>query len=394
MTPASVAIAETPVCVLVIPFSPYHTASFNTEGAISHDMIKFPSNPTALNPVTRQLISDHSFLIGNITPVSWYQHIRTAPTPTKPNGSPDMAAVAILSDIMYWYRPTEIRDESTGNVIDYRTKFAADKLQKRYQAYADMLGVSKAKTKLSFDLLVKLGLITREFRTITVGDMPVSNVMFIEPVINAVIRISVPTTFTTPSPQKTPPPPHKKRGDVYRDHSNKRTYVRAEPQQQPPHPPSVTPTTPPSAVPQFGVLKTELNPPATETQVSKKSAKNDLLKTLIDLVPVEMRKPSVIAKIAGAVKDGIVIATIQGCIFYSNEHSDQKSWQRYRSYLGRCLEGQWGEGYTREDAGKAQGAKDRAALQGRRGLPDQALKIQAQTGDRYAKQVLQERGIS
>lgn len=47
---------------------------------------------------------------GNVTPAIWYKTI------TKENGKPYLLAIAILSDIVYWYRPSEVRDENTGQV--------------------------------------------------------------------------------------------------------------------------------------------------------------------------------------------------------------------------------------------------------------------------------------
>ena len=54
-------------------------------------------------------------LTGNIIPEAWYRTI------TK-NGKPCSLAILLLADIVYWYRPTEHRDETTQNVI-YKKKF-------------------------------------------------------------------------------------------------------------------------------------------------------------------------------------------------------------------------------------------------------------------------------
>ena len=43
---------------------------------------------------------------GNIIPMVWFQAIRY------PNGKPNVNAIIILADIVYWYRPTEIRDDA------------------------------------------------------------------------------------------------------------------------------------------------------------------------------------------------------------------------------------------------------------------------------------------
>ena len=66
-------------------------------------------------------------LTGNVTPQIWYRTI------TRENGKPHLLAIAILSDIVYWYRPAEVRDESSGNITGYRKRFRADMLQRSYE---------------------------------------------------------------------------------------------------------------------------------------------------------------------------------------------------------------------------------------------------------------------
>ena len=46
-------------------------------------------------------------ITGNIIPVAWYQTIR------KETGKPNLNAIIILADIVYWYRPIEVRDEAS-----------------------------------------------------------------------------------------------------------------------------------------------------------------------------------------------------------------------------------------------------------------------------------------
>ena len=60
---------------------------------------------------------------GNITPMEWYKTI------VRENGKPYLLAITILSDIVYWFRPTEVRDERTGQVVGWRKKFSGDLLQ-------------------------------------------------------------------------------------------------------------------------------------------------------------------------------------------------------------------------------------------------------------------------
>lgn len=51
---------------------------------------------------------------GNIIPQVWYRTI------IRESGKPNLTAIIILADIVYWYKPTEIRDEGTGQVIGVR----------------------------------------------------------------------------------------------------------------------------------------------------------------------------------------------------------------------------------------------------------------------------------
>ncbi len=124
-------------------------------------------------------------LEGNITPNSWYGCIR------KPNGKVDLLAIDILSDIVWYYRATEERDEHTGQTIGRFRKFEKDMLQRSYGQLAEMFSVSKRQAKRSVDLLVKLGLLRRELRTIVDPRGVVdSNVLFLEPVPEAIRRIT------------------------------------------------------------------------------------------------------------------------------------------------------------------------------------------------------------
>ena len=74
---------------------------------------------------------------GNVIPAAWYRTI------TRDNGKPNLTAIIILSDVVYWYRPVEIRDELTGQLCGFKKKFKADILQRNYQQLADQFGISK-----------------------------------------------------------------------------------------------------------------------------------------------------------------------------------------------------------------------------------------------------------
>ena len=160
-------------------------------------------NNTQINPVCNQMLNCR--LTGNITPISWFRNILTA------SGKPDVVAIILLSDIVYWYTPVMTRDEHTGDVIGIQQKFQADKLQKTYQEYANIFGFSKNQIKRAIDNIVSQNLITREFRHIKTGSgLAITNVMYIEPIIDNIIKIS----NKSRSPQKVGGPPPKKLGDI------------------------------------------------------------------------------------------------------------------------------------------------------------------------------------
>lgn len=153
-------------------------------------------------------------LEGDIIPVSWYENIR------KGKNKPDLEACLILANILYWYRPTEIRDEISERVVEYKQKFKGDKLQKSYQQYADFLGIPKSSVKRAIDNLVKLKLITREFRNIDTKDgIRLINVMYLEPILEEISTISY---------RITPIPPQEKLGEVYE--KNLDTYTKITPE--------------------------------------------------------------------------------------------------------------------------------------------------------------------
>ncbi len=126
-------------------------------------------------------------ITGNVTPQSWYQHIRYS---NKRGNYPDLLAIAILSDIVYWYRPVEVRDEITLHVVGWRKKFKDDKLQRSPDTFAKLYGVSLKQVRESLQLLQQLGLIDIELRSIKTGYGTIPTVMFIGLNPHAIARIS------------------------------------------------------------------------------------------------------------------------------------------------------------------------------------------------------------
>ena len=50
-------------------------------------------------------------ITGNVIPQRWYREI------LRDNGKPYLLAVILLADIVYWYRPIEEKDKTSGYVV-------------------------------------------------------------------------------------------------------------------------------------------------------------------------------------------------------------------------------------------------------------------------------------
>ena len=135
-------------------------------------------------------------------------------------------------------------------------------------------------------------------------------------------------------------------------------------------------------------------PPPLPTPESKSQGQTDTelaIAALVLLIPESLRKPSVIAKLSQSITNGLAIDLIKSCIEYSNDHSHKKTWQAYRSHLGKCLDGGWGAGYSTGDSAAEEVAKDKAFLESRRGMNKSVLIEAARAGCLVSKQVLDER---
>lgn len=128
---------------------------------------------------------DRIRISGNVIPESWYKEI------LRENGKPYLLAIILLSEIVYWYRPSEERDESSGCVIGLRKKFKGDLLQKSYDELANRYGESKRSVKAALDRLEELGLIRKIFRDLKFKNgTRIPNVMYIEIFPNRIEEIS------------------------------------------------------------------------------------------------------------------------------------------------------------------------------------------------------------
>lgn len=121
---------------------------------------------------------------GNIIPMVWFRAIRY------PNGKPNVNAIIILADIVYWYRPTEIRDEITGQVVGRHKKFRDDLLQRSYGQISELFGLTKKQVVTAVNTLEQMGVIKRKFRNMRINGQFVSNVLYLELVPQRLLEIT------------------------------------------------------------------------------------------------------------------------------------------------------------------------------------------------------------
>jgi hypothetical protein len=124
---------------------------------------------------------------GNIVPEAWFQAIKN-------NGKTNLNAVMILSEIVWWYRPQEIRDEFSGNVIEIVRKFKGEFLQRSHQSFAAKFGITKRQSYDACKLLERLGLIELILKkrvTLPNGEI-LGNVLYIKVLPKNIAKITTP----------------------------------------------------------------------------------------------------------------------------------------------------------------------------------------------------------
>ena len=92
----------------------------------------------------------------------------------------NLLAINILAEIVYWYKPMEIRDERSGDVI-WEKKFADEYyLQKSYAQICEKYNVSVKQAREALIVLETLGVVKRHFRTVETEMGKCPNVMYLE----------------------------------------------------------------------------------------------------------------------------------------------------------------------------------------------------------------------
>ena len=109
---------------------------------------------------------------GNVIPHNWFKNIKMD------TGAPDLHAIMILSEIVYWYRPTD-KFNDKGVKVGITKKYKGDLLQKSYADLAEKFGTTKRQVRDAMTRLEKRGILERDFRTIIVNGTLMNNVLYI-----------------------------------------------------------------------------------------------------------------------------------------------------------------------------------------------------------------------
>lgn len=117
---------------------------------------------------------------GNIIPHPWYRHI------TFPSGKPDLPAIIILAEIVYWYRPYQTLNQCGKPLL--RKRFDGDMFQCSAAYYEKKFGLTKDQTRKALKRLEDGGYIRREYRDIVRQGIRMNCVMFVEPALFGVWR--------------------------------------------------------------------------------------------------------------------------------------------------------------------------------------------------------------
>lgn len=130
-------------------------------------------------------------ITGNIIPNKFYQII------TNKYGMPDLSAITVFSEIIYWYKPNK----------EGRAKFKGDAWQTSHSHFNEKFEYYEEKTRRAFVRLEELDLIRREHRTVKYYGQNYSNRLFIHLTDKARRLLKNPISknilpdFVGPSPQ-------------------------------------------------------------------------------------------------------------------------------------------------------------------------------------------------
>ena len=147
--------------------------------------------------------------VGNQIPNEWFQRPEFRMT----SGAINPWAIFILSDLIYWYRWHVVRDPVGDKTARYEVKFKGDKLRRTWSELMEKFHLTEKQVRGAVELLEKNGLITREYRTVSVRvqigeewtEQQKSNIPYLAPVPTAVARLLEPLDTSCPVGQEVVP---------------------------------------------------------------------------------------------------------------------------------------------------------------------------------------------
>jgi len=137
--------------------------------------------------------------------------------------------------------------------------------------------------------------------------------------------------------------------------------------------------------------KPELTP-MTQKDPSSSFSESELitvLATLMALVPEQHQKPSV----KKAIEKGLKAHStdyIRLAVLYTIANSNGDTWQKFKAYLGKCIDLGWAEGWEPD----VEKVVNESIRQGFMAIPEKDLKFLADAGNRLAIEELKRRGLS
>ena len=107
-------------------------------------------------PIESQTVEEFALIhiTGDIVPVEFFQKIQFPKS-----GKPDLLAILILSDLLYWYRPIRPRNEHTGKLLPWRQKFFGQVLRRDYSYFVEKFGATARQCRDACARLKNLDLI-------------------------------------------------------------------------------------------------------------------------------------------------------------------------------------------------------------------------------------------
>ena len=128
------------------------------------------NNPSQSKPESSAVLA---FLPkGNLVPHEWYHAIKTKA------GKVDLPALSILSEIVFRFRPQKIYDYETDSAR-LISNLDNGAWQTSYRYFEQLFGYNRQRVRRALVNLEELGIIKREFRTITINKVRRPSILFI-----------------------------------------------------------------------------------------------------------------------------------------------------------------------------------------------------------------------